>query len=60
MTNGVVALLNSHQAAKLLNISTRKLWTLTNCGQIPAVRMGRAVRYDPADLQRFIDQSKKR
>ena len=51
-------LLTARQAARVLTISARTLWSLTKDGQIPAVRIGRAVRYDPADLRRWIDRAK--
>ena len=47
-------LLRVPEAAKVLAISPRKLWELTNCGDIPCVRIGRAVRYDPRDLRDWI------
>ena len=50
----------SPQAAKALAISERKLWELTNEGAIPCVRIGRAVRYDPADIRTWIDAQKYR
>jgi hypothetical protein len=39
-------------------LSTR-LANLTAAGDIPAVRMGRAVRYDIADLDAWIEQNKR-
>ena len=51
-------LLTARQAARILSISERTLWSLTKHGQIPAVRIGRAVRYDPADLRRWINLAK--
>lgn len=48
-------LLTAAEAAKALAISPRKLWEITNCGELPAVRIGRAVRYRPADLVAWID-----
>jgi predicted DNA-binding transcriptional regulator AlpA len=53
-------LLNARDAATALAISPRKLWELTNGGDIPCVRIGRAVRYDPADLQDWIAGQKQR
>jgi excisionase family DNA binding protein len=50
----------SRQAAKALAISERKLWELTNEEAIPCIRIGRAVRYDPADIRAWIDGQKKR
>ena len=51
-------LLRSDEAARLLAISPRKLWTLTDEGQIPVVRIDRSVRYDPANLQDCIERQK--
>lgn len=47
-------LLTAKQAAKLLAISERTLWQLTSDGQLPAIRFGRIVRYDLADLRAFV------
>ncbi len=55
MAQDNVGLLKAAAAARLLGIGERKLWSLTNQGDIPHVRIGRAVRYDPADLERWID-----
>jgi excisionase family DNA binding protein len=51
-------LLTARDAAFALAISERTLWSLTRLGLIPVVRLGRSVRYDRADLQRFIDAQK--
>jgi len=51
-------LVTAREAADLLAISTRTLWTLTNVGDIPVVRIGRFVRYDVADLQAWIESRK--
>jgi excisionase family DNA binding protein len=48
----------SREAAQALTISERKLWSLTNEGSIPCVRIGRAVRYDPADIRAWIESQK--
>jgi excisionase family DNA binding protein len=58
-TTGLL-LLTSRQAAQAPAISERKLWDLTKCGDIPVVRIGRSVRYAPADLQAWIDSQKQR
>jgi excisionase family DNA binding protein len=51
-------LLKPADAAKALAISARKLWSLTAGREIPCVRIGKAVRYDPADLRAWIEQQK--
>jgi excisionase family DNA binding protein len=48
----------SREAAAALAISERKLWDLTNRNLIPHVRIGRAVRYSPADLLAWIEAQK--
>jgi excisionase family DNA binding protein len=47
-------LVTSKEAAKLLNISERTLWTITNSGQIPCVRILGAKRYHRSDIDQFI------
>jgi len=54
------ALLNSKKAAEILGVSQRTLFGLTARGEIPRVLIGRAVRYDPADLREFVAASKMR
>ena len=51
-------LLKPAEAAKALAISERMLRYLTADGEIPCVRVGRAVRYDIFDLRAWIDQQK--
>jgi hypothetical protein len=52
-------LLDVPDACAALSICAKTLWTLTAPrGPIPAVRIGRAVRYDVRDLQKFIDGQK--
>jgi excisionase family DNA binding protein len=51
-------LLTAAEAAEALAISERNLWGLTDRGEIPVVRLGRCVRYDPADLRAFIEARK--
>jgi len=48
-------LVSAREAAAMLSISTRSLWTITNMGMIPSIRIGRAVRYSITDLRDYID-----
>jgi excisionase family DNA binding protein len=52
-------LLKPSDAAEALSISPRKLWAMTNSGEISCVRFGKSVRYDPADLREWIDAQKR-
>jgi excisionase family DNA binding protein len=53
-------LLSTKEAAVFLAISPRKLWELTNCGEIPHLRIGRAVRYVPEDLETWVEKQRAR
>ena len=52
-------LLTPAQAARSLAISPRKLWSMTNAGEIRCVRLGRCVRYHVTDLEAAIERLKK-
>ncbi len=52
-------LLTARQAAEQLAISTRKLWELTQRRDIPSIRIGRSVRYAPADLAAYVDAKRR-
>lgn len=58
-TPGMVEkLLTYKQAGELLGVTERTVWTLVADGELPAVRFGRSVRIDPADLRAYIDRCK--
>jgi excisionase family DNA binding protein len=46
------------EAAKILTISPRHLWKLMKQGELPAIKMGRSVRYAQADIDAFIAKSR--
>ena len=50
-------LLSEPEAAKALGISPRTLWSLRERGEVPHVRIGRAVRYPVAGLEAYIARS---
>ena len=47
-------LLRPSEAAESLGISERTLWSLTDDGTIPCVRLGRSVRYDVEVLRAWV------
>ncbi len=51
-------LLTAPKAAKMLAISPRTLWTLTQQGVVPCVRLGRSVRYSVDDLREVISKNR--
>ena len=46
-------LVDKKNAAKLLSICVRTLDSLTACGELSPVRIGRGVRFRISDLERF-------
>ena len=52
--NAEPLLIDSGSAAKLLGISARMLWTLTQRKAIPSRKIGRSVRYVPGELRAWI------
>ncbi|MEM1166273.1 MAG: helix-turn-helix domain-containing protein [Planctomycetota bacterium] len=51
-------LLTEREAADVLAICPRTLWDLRVRGEIPHIRLGRAVRYDASDLHTWIQSQK--
>ena len=52
--NSIDGLLTRQQTAKILTISARTLWALTDTGALPSIRIGRSVRYSRQDIDAFI------
>lgn len=55
---GVPRLLKPEEAADVLQVSAKTLWTLTKAEHVPAIRVGAQWRYDLADLLAWIQQRK--
>jgi excisionase family DNA binding protein len=51
-------LLSARETAKILLISEKALYNLTKAGKVVAIREGRMVRYDPRDVQEYIESRK--
>lgn len=47
-------LIKSKEAARLLGIGERTLWSLSRRNAIPSHRIGQSVRYCPSELQAWI------
>ncbi|HTN77710.1 MAG TPA: helix-turn-helix domain-containing protein [Pirellulaceae bacterium] len=47
-------LIRQSDAARMLAISDRKLWSLTKQGIVPCVKVGKTVRYSPEALREFV------
>ena len=54
MKGGLPLLFNATKAADTLGISPRSLWTLTQVGTIPHVRLGRRVMYTHNSLHEAV------
>jgi len=53
-------LISPKDAARLLSVSPRKLWSMTfeETPGIPHVKFGRLLRYSPSDLQKWVASQK--
>jgi excisionase family DNA binding protein len=51
----VLRLLTTDQAAEALGIGRRTLQERVEAREIACIKIGRAVRFDPADLRRFVE-----
>ena len=51
-----VKLLTIKETAELLGVSDRTVWTLTDRGELPCVRIGRSVRYSIESLREWIQK----
>ena len=51
--------LRPKEAAKALGISERLLWSKTNAGDIPHLRLGRAVIYPTEQLRQWLAEQAK-
>lgn len=47
-------LVDARAACVMLALGSRRLWLLTNRRAIPCYRVGRSVRYAPAELARWV------
>lgn len=55
-----VLLIDAGKAANMLSISKRSLWSMAQTGELPSVRFGRRVLFDPADLKAWVARKKQR
>ena len=57
----VALLVAPSEAARMLAVSPRKLWSMTFEDEpgLPYVRCGRLVRYSPGDLERWIEAQRR-
>jgi excisionase family DNA binding protein len=53
--NGLHRLLTAGQAAERLDVTLARLYELARTGTLPAVRIGRQIRFSPETLAQWID-----
>ena len=51
-------LVREREAAKLLGVCPKTIYTLARQGKLQAVRIGHSVRYDVRDIEAFIARAK--
>lgn len=47
-------LIKPAQVAKMLAVSVPKVYQLAAAGELPSIRLGNSVRFDPADVVAYI------
>ena len=57
--SGGARLLSVREAAAVLGISERTIRSLVSRGELPCVRIGRRVLFDPQDLETFIHKQRR-
>ena len=56
--DGIEPLMTYKAAGRILGLTERSVYAMVQRGDLPAVRIGRNVRIDPADLRAFIERLK--
>jgi excisionase family DNA binding protein len=56
--SGDIEWLSTQEAARRLGITTRTLYRFVDQGELPAYRMGRVIRLQASDVDRFIEGSR--
>jgi excisionase family DNA binding protein len=51
-------LLRPKDASRMLALSERTLWSMSQAGLLPCVRVGKSVRYAPDDLAEWVKRAK--
>lgn len=51
-------LMEPWDVADVLNVSRKTVYKLANSGGLPSVKFGGALRFDPADVDAFIEANK--
>jgi predicted DNA-binding transcriptional regulator AlpA len=51
-------LIDANAAASALGVCSKTVWTLTKNNDLPCVRIGQRVLYDPRDLRTWVDRQK--
>ena len=56
----MTTLLTDAEAADILRLTARQVLRLASRGELPSIRLpNKEVRFDPADLARFVDSHKR-
>ena len=56
MPQPITQLVSRKEVAVILGISERTVWSMTNAGEIPCVRIRKRVLYRLDHIQRFIEE----
>lgn len=48
------------EAARQLGLSKPHVYSLAKSGELPSIKFGKAVRFDPKDVERFIREHRRK
>lgn len=51
-------LIGTEEVSKILGLSARTIYSLVNRGDLPAYRLGRLVKFKPAEVRDFVEASR--
>ena len=52
--------MNAAETARRLGMSVPHIYTLAAAGQLPSIKFGKAVRFDPKDVEAFIQEHRRK
>ena len=53
-------LLDVHAVALRFGVTAQTVWSWEKAGRLRSIRVGRVVRFDPNDIQKFIETGKRK
>ncbi len=59
MSQERTGLLRAGEVGKILDFSKQQVYALAAARDLPSIKLGRAVRFDPEDVERYIQEHRR-